>query len=366
MVFIALILGGLYAVRLYRNNFRASVFPYELKSHNQFTGETSPIIILGDRMATHLKKYQNYFADIISQKLTKSIKITNHAVSGEGLHRTVAKLRSFKSPPLVIIYQGGSEEFREKKFILSEYDVIKKNLKTYKNDIAQSLMMFFPSLANLFYVPVKKITLTSEMIDQNHDVISENQDSFIKILEIETQLYELHLNELIKLSLEYNSLLILVTTPVNLNAPPKRTCEFSTSPEIEKKIELLRQLLKENNPKEAYSISQSLIQKASSHAHLFFIHGQIAKRLGKHQEALSFLKKAASFDCSFWRSTPIHNSIMRKIAHKNKVMLFDFAKITNQDISEPNIFYDDIYPEKIYYEIGLRQLGLLIKKILKL
>jgi len=54
------------------------------------------------------------------------------------------------------------------------------------------------------------------------------------------------------------------------------------------------------------------------------------------------------------------------VARNHQVILFDFAKLLENEYHQNITFFDEIYPQNLYYEQGMRQLGLVIKKILKL
>src|SRR5690606_21065602 len=112
--------------------------------------------------------------------------------------------------------------------------------------------------------------------------------------------------------------------PINLDEAPKKVCEFTKTMDLEAQILGLRNLLREQNPKMAYAKSSELISQYSGNAELLYIHGQIAKRLGKLGEARRSLQEASAYDCHPWRATELQNSIIKKVARENKVLLFDF------------------------------------------
>ena len=64
--------------------------------------------------------------------------------------------------------------------------------------------------------------------------------------------------------------------------------------------------------------------------------------------------------------TETHNSIIRQVAQDHQVLLFDFARLVENEYTENTTFFDEIHPQNLYYEKGMQQLGLLIKSILKL
>ncbi len=112
--------------------------------------------------------------------------------------------------------------------------------------------------------------------------------------------------------------------------------------------------------------SSKLMDKFPGNADLLYLHGEVAKRLGKAGEALPSLLKASAFECLPWRSTEVHNSIIRKVARENQVMLFDFAQMMAKNFTQEETFLDELYPQDRFYEMAMKQLGLAIKGILKL
>lgn len=192
------------------------------------------------------------------------------------------------------------------------------------------------------------------------------QESYLSRLETELLLYEQQLMELVDLSKDRNSLLILTTTPINLDISPKKVCTFTSTDDLEKEIMDLRSLLKKNDPKTAYGISSKLIKQYSGNALLLYIHGQISKRLGLIDEARTTLLEASSYDCEPWRATEVYNSIIRKVAKEHQVILFDFAKLVEGEWTKNTTYFDEIHPQNLYYDHAMKQLGMLIKGILKL
>jgi hypothetical protein len=78
------------------------------------------------------------------------------------------------------------------------------------------------------------------------------------------------------------------------------------------------------------------------------------------------LLEASAYDCNPWRATELHNSIIRKVAKQHQILLFDFAKVMEDDYGKNTTFFDETHPQNLYYDKGMEQLGLVIKSILKL
>lgn len=347
--------------RYQQNPETITPYPYEFKQPPTSLKLEAPILIVGDRMGEYFSKFQINLAEIISTNLSTPIKIFSLAQSGKGLNRTVHELKALSPWPQVIIYQGGSEEFDEPKLFLEEIDKIKQNFSLFKNDNIRTLITLYPKLSRLIYEPVRKINLPPTPERKNL-----NQEDYLKRLETELNLFELLLTEMVELSIQRNTLLILTTTPLDLNSPPKSSCPFTITTQLTSELDQLKFLLTEDNPKQAYGLSNKMISKHSANADLFYWHGQAARRLGLIEEAKKYLKMASSFDCGAWRSTEVMNSIIRKVARENRIALFDFAKLVENEYNSNEDFIDGIYPPSIYYNQATKQLGLIIKNILKL
>ena len=79
----------------------------------------APILIIGDRLGNRLSKYKNMMADTISSNLSKKVEIVSIAMDGEGIHRTLEKIKKLGKLPLITIYIGGSEESYEQSLYAS-------------------------------------------------------------------------------------------------------------------------------------------------------------------------------------------------------------------------------------------------------
>jgi hypothetical protein len=362
LIVVVVLTAGFFIWKRYSQNpEQITPFPYVFDRPATPVQLDAPILIAGDRMGYYFNKFSTTLAETISKDLAKPIRIQSIAQPGLGLHRTLHQLKSLTQWPQILIFQGGSEEFSESKFNPSEIPLIRKNFTIYQNDKIETLLILYPWLSRLIYEPIKRTKLGPVPEAQ---ILSE--EDYLKKLETELLLFEQQLIEIVTLSKDRNSLLILTTTPINLDVPPKSNCSFTTTVEIEADILRLRQLLKENNPKEAYIKSSKLITLHSGNSQLLYLHGQVAKRLGETSEAIKTLLSASAYDCTPWRVTEIHNSIIRKVAREHQVLLFDFSRMLENEFTSNTTFFDELYPQNLYYDKGMQQLGLVIKRILKL
>lgn len=354
--------GGYFVWERYQKNPEQIVpFPYSFQSAAPTVKLDAPILITGDRMGHYFAKFSTTLADTISVNLDKPIKVQSMAKPGHALHRTLHELKSLAQWPQILIYQGASEEFSEKKFSLQEMKTIKENFELYKDDRIETFLILYPWLSRIVYHPVKRIELSPEPVKSEIE-----EKEYVKMLETELLLFEQQLIQLVNMSKDRNTLLILTTTPINLEERPKSVCEFATTTDIEAEILGLQKLIETSNLKGAITRSQKLVTQYPGNAEIMFLHGQVAKRLGNIDEAVTSLQNASAYDCTPWRVTEVHNSIIRKIAKEHQVILFDFARLVDSDFSLNTTFFDELHPQNLYYEQGMQQLGLVIKNILKL
>ncbi len=361
--FLAVLTGGYLAFDRWRKNPEQIVpYPYDFVTKAPPIKLDAPILIVGDRMGAYFARFKTELAATISQNLDNVIKIQSLASDGQGIHRTLHQLKSLEQWPQILIYQGGSEEFAEAKFETTEIKKISENFRLYQDDRLHTLMILYPWLSRLVYKPMKRIQLKAEP----HLLAELAEKDYLQRLETELLLFEQQLNQLVALSRDRNSLLILTTTPINLDAPPKSICSFSTNIDIEKAVLELKELVKKEDWKTAYQKATKYTMLYPGNAQLFHLEGIVEKNLGKTQEGINSMLQASSYECTSWRATEVQNSIIRKVAASQQVLLFDFSRMVEREWTNNVTFFDEIHPQNIYYDKGMNQLGLVIRKILKL
>jgi hypothetical protein len=353
-----------FALRFSNNHQQLKPYPYIFTENLTLEyDKDAPILIIGDRQATRLASFANFMAKKISEGLSKPIKITSLASKGEGLHRTLQKVKQLPKLPLVIIYMGGNEEFYESIFKTKSIERINLNFEKYNDSILRTLIMIFPSLSRLIYRPIDYQKLTNKIEEDTNNYTDTTIQKRNIIL---FQLYEEHLNELFDYTKDYGSYLIAVTQPLNLESLPKKSCSESFPDTLNDKYEQIVNLIKEKDYKAAYGLSKELTLIAGNNAKLLYIHGKIAKNLGKTKEAAKYLKLSSAFDCNLWRGNIVYNSILKKVARNNEISVFDFQKLIESEWTQNITFMDDIYPQNIYYEKLSIALAARLKKLLKL
>jgi len=340
-------------------------YPYTVKKA-QFSGveevKDSDVLIIGDRMGKALDPYINSISNLTSKELAEPLKIRNWSRPHEGLHRTLAKIKSLKTLPQVIIYHGASEELFEKKFNLKDYKKIKKNFKLYENEKVLTTIMTYPPLSKFIYNQVKDTKLN--VLTKNTDELSPSKRQ--KQFEIEYILYKQELKDLIEYIKDAESNLILITTPLNLEIQPKEVCSNSITTTIQIEQTDIQKLLKSNSTKEAYSKSKELMASTPGNALSVYLHGKAAMALGKEKEAKRLLNMATALECENWRSNAIFNSIIKDSALSNDLHFIDFHFGITRSLGKNVLFMDDIYPQALFYQALSKEIIKKIKIIFKL
>src|SRR5690606_19170329 len=297
------VLGGVIFQRFKANEESITPFPYKFDQESAEYKIEAPILIIGDRMGARLARFSGQLQDVISADIDNKIKIHSLAKPQHGLHRTIEDLKTIKKWPQILIYQGGSEEFLEEKFYPSEKEKIQTNFERFSDERIQTMIILFPWLSRIVYEPVKKITLSREPVIREEIT----EEKYLSILDTELLLFREQLQELVKMSKDRNALLILTTTPINLDSSPKKTCSVSTNIEIEKDIRELQELLRKNDAKKAYTLSSRIKDRHVGNAQVKYLHGQISRRIGNINESVGSLLESSAFDCRPWSATHLQN-----------------------------------------------------------
>lgn len=357
--------GSLYLKHLYDSKpTMLAPYPYQLdKSVFKDLQTDAPIVIIGDKMGARLGKFSKVLSKEISQNLSKPIEVISIAANGEGIHRTLEKVKALAKLPLFMIYMGGAEESYESKFSNKEIPKILKNISLFENDSIQTLLMIFPVLSRFIYQKVALKALGPVIqIDQSQYA----DDIFQKRNEIEFKLYEYHLNELFSYVREHNSMIFAISSPINLDVPPKKSCNYTIDNSSKEKLQQALELVKERDFKSAYNITKELTLIAPSNAQVQFVHGKICKKLGKNKEAIKHLRYSVAFDCKNWRVTPVYNAILKKVAKEQEVLFYNFDRFVQDNWRKNITFEDETFAQSYYMNKMLSTIAIKIKKILKL
>ena len=338
-------------------------YPYVLQASLSNLETENKIALMGDKMGKKLAQYLPILEESMSKGLAKPIKIEDYTEAHEGLHRTFAKLKSLKSLPKIILYHGGSEEFYEKKFYSKDAKRILRNFRIYDDSTVQTALLFSPFMSHFIYKRVNRIELPNHpMIDDSNYASSE---LFLR-QEVEFKLYSEEFKEFVQYIKSKDSILILISIPYNLDVPPRRVCESSITDDFKEaktKIEALKQ---SGDYKSLLSLLNETIKNNPGNAELYFELGMALKNLGRKPEGITNIELSMAYDCDLWRGGEIYNTIARTIAAKEEIFYFDFSQLIKDQWGMNELFSDDFYPQNVYYEKAMENLGGLLKQQLKI
>lgn len=337
-------------------------YPYLMNVKNiegSLEAASSNVLIIGDRMGVALDKYIPSLIKDTSEELREPLKVYNWSRANEGLHRSIDKLKKLDALPSVIIYHGASEEFYEKKFYISQKPQIMQNMARYEDDAILTMIMTAPFLSKYIYTPVRYIPLGDyPKQDSSTYTGKQRQDR----LEIGFKIFEKEVIELIQYVKSKDSKLIIMTTPINLEAEPKSVCENSKTQTMEEYQKNIEAMIQNGNKKQAYIKAKELAKISLTNAKSHYLYGKVALELGRFKEAREQLTLAAAYDCTQWRINIIFNKILTKIASKNNIEVVDFDTLVNQNLGRDTLFLDPIYPQVIYYERAFSEIKKQIRK----
>lgn len=339
-------------------------YPYVFESLPKPTiPELTNVVLLGDRMGNKLGTYIPLLEESISKGLNKGIKITNLTADHEGLHRTLIKLKSLKPFPKVVLFHGGSEEYLEKKFATKDAPIILHNFGLYQKDSVQTALLFSQETSKFIYAPVERIKLTPEYTPS----LERYTDSEILTRqEVMFKIYEKEFAEFIEYTKAHDSILVIISTPLNLDIPPKRPCEMEDYSSFNEKKETLESLKKTGDFKSAYNLLMELAPTNQGNAEYFFELGQILKNLNQKNQGIAEIEKSMAFDCKLWRGGEIYNVIQKRAAGKYEVFYFDFSQMLKDQWGNNLTFFDELYPQDFYYQKAVNILGSMLKKYFKI
>lgn len=337
--------------------------PYVLPPVSEKIAVDAPLLVVGDRMAKRFGLFKETLSLDISVGLSKPLKTSVLASENTGLHRTLRLLENLEKWPKIMLYTGGSEELVEEKFLTREIPTIRRNFERYADDRWRTLLMLWPPSARVLYDPLVRQILPAEPVVASRQL---SEAEYQGRLELSYRIYEIELEQLVQLARNKDVVLIFMTVPVNLDIPPKKTCSVARTNEATRELGAIRELIRQQDYKAAYPRARELAGNTMANAEVLYLFGQVAQRIGRRDEALAALRKAAAFDCSSWRANEVTNAILRKVAREQRVTLFDFADMVDDDWRKNTTFFDEIYPQNLYYEKASKALASVLRRMLKL
>ncbi len=322
--------------------------------------ENSMILIVGDRMGLSLNPYLKNLQQEFEGKLKTLPSIYNWSSENEGVFRTLYKLKKLKRMPSIIIYFGASSELFEQKFDVTDKKAILSNFKTFDDEKLISLIITFPWLSKIFYKDLKYFSMQKFSPYKNNLPAQQKLEE----KEVSFKIFEYEIKEMIDLVKDKNSTLVFVTTPLNLEVEPKEVCSHSTFTDIVTVQQEIAGEIKEGFFKSAFPKALELSRVSVSNANSFYLLGKSALGLGDIKVAREALLNATVYDCNTWRGNAVYNAIIKQKASKNLVQVIDFDQYMTSQLSKEGLFFDDIFPQPLFYQNMVKELGVGLKKIL--
>lgn len=338
----------------------------------RFTQNSSPedlkkaqeahILIIGDRMAESLDPYLEMVNEQLGQSLREPLRIYNWGQTGEGLHRTLQKVRQLEKVPPLVLYLGGGQEFDEQRFFLKDAAVIAENFLRYENDLIQSLILTYPPLSRLLYQHHEMLTL-----DEFHPLPEFDEDQKIQRLSTLTyQVFRYELQELVRKLTPDNQKVILATSPINLDIAPKKICQHTQTRTQKREQDDIESLLKAGRSKEAYARAKELANNTLANPLNHYLKGQTAKKMGRLSEAKTSLQLAAVYDCGLWRANMVVNNLITQTAKRDDLFFIDFDFLVNQNFGRDEVFLNQLSPQNLYYQRFMQEFITITRQVFQL
>ena len=349
----------------YKNN-KLQIIPYPFyfkKDTYSKLDVDAPIVILGDRMGERLSLFKNRLAEKISTNLSKPIKIDILTGENENIYRSLQKVKRLKKLPLIIIYIGNLDQEIEN--VLPDINIsqVKLNLKLYQNEYIRSAIMVYPDLAKLIYFPVDFIELSERIIVDKKEYTDPQLQTRRMI---QYKLFEFAFEDLIKFTKKNNSLLIPLTTPLNLKVKAKKSCYGSLSTDAKKEVEDIKTLIGKKDFKSAYNLSKNLALLNSNNAQILHLHSLVSFKLNRFKEYQKFGEMSLAMDCGQRPGSPVYNSIIKNMSKRHEVVFFDYHQLLTDESKGNFVFLDETYPQDFYVEKLIDILAEQIKRRLRL
>lgn len=350
--------------RISSNNLSITPYPFFFeKTAYKDLSIDAPILIIGDAMASRLSTFKNRLIDKLSINLSKPIKIATLSNEGDNIHRTLKKIKSLDRVPLIIIYLGNTDQQFELMYHTKQINKLNKNFQIFNNDYIKTLLLVFPYFSKLAYWPINYVKLDTK-VNKNETIYTDQE--YQSRMAVNYTLYKAALDELFNYAKKRNSLLIPITTPLNLRSPPMKSCYSTITKESRADLDKMKLLIEKKDFKSAYNLGKEITLLNPLNAQALFLYGQVLNKLNKFSESQKYNELAIAYDCQNPRGNPIYNVILRKTADKYKFKYLDFHQLLVDQSRSNFVFNDDIYPQDYYVEKIIDLLGIKIKKLLKL
>jgi len=347
--------------RFNANRPGAYPFPYEkivVSASEVEKAQNADIVLLGDSATIPLENQLKVFNSEVSKDLKEPLKIYNWGAQGENLAFTLAKVKSLKKMPLLLIYHGGLDELDRARFSPADMGRVKINIDRAKDKEILTAIMTAPALGRLIYEPVKRVKLPTS------PPFSKEVPSHIamRLMELTYELYKMEASELFGYLKTVDAKLWVIPQAMDIAAPALRVCENTNSQDVFEQIKKVRKALSRNETKVSYNILKETIAGNKGNSDLYHLLGQTFIKMGSFTQARKAYYQAMIFDCGLRKTNPIFTKILMEEAEKRDFRVFDFNRLVTNNLGHNILFLNDRTPQPLYYQ-QLNQL--LVKNFLK-
>ncbi|MEK6625117.1 MAG: hypothetical protein AABY86_09120 [Bdellovibrionota bacterium] len=327
--------------------------------------ENANILLIGDRLAVSFARFMPELIQDLSSNIKTPLKFHVWAFEEDGLHRTLANLKRLSHWPKVIIYLGSSEEGFENKFEIKDYSKIMLNFKLFSNPKMATVIMTMPFTSKVLYTQPQHILL-GDTKTKREEITFQKSDEELAFLKLSFKLFEIEMRELHTLAREHESSVIMLTSPINLEVQPKKTCsDMITSTTMAEEVKI-QELMEQGDFKGAFNALVPIVNAIPGNANMQFMLGRAARESGQLAIAKDAFYKAVAFDCELWRAHPVFNEITKHLTQEFGQTLVDFDVLVNGQFGKDSLFLNDIYPQNVYFKLASNLLKEKLKKIFNL
>lgn len=349
VLLLCLMAGAGYVIwRFSANNETIYPYPYQpikIIESERIEAEKADILIVGDGATQDLAPHLELFQKETKEFLKTPPRLYNWGARGETLAHVLAKVKSLKKMPMIIIYHGGLDELNRARLSPRSLGAIIKNVELAKNDETLSTIISFPLLSRLIYHPHTKVPLNDQATPYPKDLPLR---TVLKTMEMLYTFYRWEAQELTNTIKIRDGRLWFIPQAYNLLERPIKSC--SSSSDLENNLLNLEVLLKEGRSKEAISGLKEVLKVESTHAGIYYTLGKAFLAEGKFSLAKKAFYQALIYDCGLKRSNPLFLKILMEEVEEKNFKVIDFNRMVTSNLGRRLLFESSRTPQRLYYE----------------
>ncbi len=355
LFFVSLLAGlGYTGWRFSVNHETIYPYPYQpikiIDSERQ-QAEKADILVLGDGATLDLKPHLELFQKETKAFLRKPPIIYHWGARGENLAHALAKVKSLKKMPMVIIYHGGLDELNRARLAPKALSPIIKNVKRAQNDETLSTILSFPITSRLIYEPHIKVPLDNRATGYQTDLPTR---TILKTMEMLYTFYRWEAKEFANTIKLKDGRLWFIPQAYNLMERPVRSCTGDS--EIENNLLKLEDMLQKGRSKVAINGLKEILKLESAHAGIYYTLGKAFLAQGNFTKAKRAFYQSLIYDCGLKRSNPLFLKILMEEIEDKNFKVIDFNRMVTSNLGRRLLFESSRTPQRIYYEALTKKL----------